>query len=92
MSRPVEHHPEHQRFQIIENGILCVLDYELNGNTMLIIHTGVPQAVGGRGIAADLTMHALDTARENGWLVRPVCSYADAYIRRHKDDYADLLA
>lgn len=91
MSRPIEHRPDQQRFQWIENGILCVLEYELSNNTMTIIHTGVPQAVGGRGIAADLTMHALDTARSQGWLVRPLCSYADAYIRRHTE-YADLLA
>ena len=34
---------------------------------------------------------ALDDARARGWKVRPLCSYADAYIRRHPE-YNDLLA
>lgn len=91
MTLPVEHNPDQLRFQWTDNGMLCVLEYELNDGIMTIYHTGVPRAVGGRGIAADLTMHALDTARANGWRVRPLCSYADAYIRRHTE-YADLLA
>jgi predicted GNAT family acetyltransferase len=47
--------------------------------------------VGGRGIAAELTKFALDTARANGWKVRPLCSYAEVYMRRHPE-YNDLRA
>jgi Predicted acetyltransferase len=57
---------------------------------MTITHTGVPSAVGGKGIAAALTQVALDTARVNGWRVVPTCSYAAVYIKRHPA-YADLL-
>lgn len=91
MSRAIEHHEARQRFECTEEGVLCVLDYQLSGTVMTITHTGVPQAVGGRGIAADLTRHALDTARSRGWKLRPVCSYAAAYIKRHPE-YQDLLA
>lgn len=91
MSRSIEHKLAKQRFEWTEDGMLSVLDYELQHGVMTITHTGVPQAVGGRGIAADLTKFALDTARAQGWTVRPQCSYAAAYIRRH-GQYADLLA
>lgn len=91
MSRAIEHNTEAQRFQYTEEGMLSVLDYTLRGGVMAITHTGVPEAVGGRGIAADLVQAALDTARENGWMVRPLCSYAAAYIRRHPEQQ-DLLA
>ncbi|MFA5489484.1 MAG: GNAT family N-acetyltransferase [Candidimonas sp.] len=91
MSRAIEHNAGQQRFEYVEDGALCVLDYELLQNVMAITHTGVPQPVGGRGIAADLARHALDTARANGWKVRPVCTYVDAYMRRHPE-YQDLLA
>jgi len=91
MSRAIEHDEARQRFECTEEGLLCVLDYRLSGTVMTITHTGVPQAVGGRGIAADLTRHALDTARGRGWKVRPVCSYAAAYIKRHPE-YQDLVA
>jgi predicted GNAT family acetyltransferase len=47
--------------------------------------------VGGRGIAAELTRHALEDARAHGWKVRPLCSYAEVYMRRHPE-YNDLRA
>lgn len=90
MTRAIEHKEDQQRFEWTEDGTLCVLDYELRGDVMTITHTGVPQAVGGRGIAADLTLHALNTARERGWKVRPVCSYAAVYIKRHRE-FQDLV-
>lgn len=90
MSRAVEHNLDQQRFEWVEDGMLSVLDYQLQNGVMAITHTGVPEAVGGRGIAADLARSALDTAREQGWMVRPLCSYVAAYIRRHKE-YEDLV-
>jgi predicted GNAT family acetyltransferase len=90
MSRAVEHNLAQQRFEWVEDGMLSVLDYQLQNGVMAITHTGVPEAVGGRGIAADLARSALDTAREQGWMVRPLCSYVAAYIRRHKE-YEDLV-
>lgn len=87
----ITHDEPQGRFQVEVDGHLCVLDYQLRDNTMIIQHTGVPDAVGGRGIAAVLTRHALNTARNRGWLVLPLCSYAVAYIARHPD-YQDLVA
>ena len=67
------------------------LDYVLRGDEMTITHPGVPPAIGGRGVAAELTRVALETARREGWKVVPVCSYAAAFIRRHPA-FSDLLA
>ena len=92
MSRSIEHNAAQQRFQWLEEGQLCVLDYELVDGVMIITHTGVPAAVGGRGIAAALAKNALDTARESGWKVRPVCSYVVAYMKRQRGAYDDLLS
>lgn len=91
MTRRIEHSSPEKRFHYTEDGQLCVLDYELIGGVMIITHTGVPGSVGGRGIAADLAREALETARENGWKVRPLCSYVDAYMRRQRGAYDDLL-
>jgi len=87
----IVHHESQGRFECHVDGHACELDYQLSGNRMVISHTGVPPQVGGRGIAAELTRQALDTARTRGWRVVPLCSYAAAYIRRHPE-YADLLA
>jgi predicted GNAT family acetyltransferase len=71
------------RFETTVEGALCVLDYSLADGVLTIDHVGVPDAVGGRGIAAALTQAALDTARREGWRVVPNCGYAAAWIDRH---------
>ncbi|NYT59158.1 N-acetyltransferase [Alcaligenaceae bacterium] len=91
MSRAIQHNQAEKRFEWIEDGVASEMVYELQNGVMSILHTGVPEAVGGRGIAADLAQAALNTAREQGWLVRPVCSYVDAYIRKNPE-YQPLLA
>ncbi|MEP7042127.1 MAG: GNAT family N-acetyltransferase [Dokdonella sp.] len=78
------------RFETTVDGVLCVLEYRLLDNLFTINHTGVPDAVGGRGIAAVLTQAALDTARHEGWRVRPNCAYSIAYIEKHPQ-YRDLV-
>ncbi len=82
---------QRSRYTATVDGVLCVLDYQLQGDVMTITHTGVPSQVGGRGIAAELTRHALEDARAHGWKVRPLCSYADVYTRR-PPEYNDRLA
>ena len=79
-----------QRFETTVDGQLCVLDYHIHGQTLQLDHAGVPRAVGGRGIAAALTKHALDSARTRGMDVVPNCAYVAAWIRRHPA-YADLV-
>lgn len=91
MSRAIENNTTQQRFEWSEDGMLCVLDYQLQNGVMALTHTGVPEAAAGRGIASDLTQCALDTAARQGLKVRALCSYAAAYIRRHPE-YEHLLA
>lgn len=90
MTIEVAHDAVARRFQVVADGVVCVLDYRLRDGVMTITHTGVPEAVGGRGIAAALVREALDTARGEGWRVVPACSYAAAWIAHHPD-YVDLV-
>lgn len=90
MSLEINQDHQHNRFIAQVDGHRCVVDYLLNDGVMKIIHTGVPDAVGGRGIAAEMTKFALDTARRDGLKVVPICSYTVAYVRRHPE-YSDIL-
>ncbi len=92
MKTPViQHLLERQRFLVCVDGHTAVLDYQLRGQAMAITHTGVPPAIANRGIAAQLTVAALDYAAAQQLQVRPLCSYAATYIRRHPQ-YHGLLA
>jgi predicted GNAT family acetyltransferase len=86
----VVHNAVASRFETVVDGMLCVLEYRLHDRVMTITHTGVPEAVGGRGIASALATAAFDTARREHWRVVPACSYALVWIERHPE-YADLV-
>ena len=85
MTVAVTHNAARQRFEATVDGQLCVADYQLRGNVMWMTHTGVPTAVGGRGIAAELVRVALAWAEEKGYTVEPSCSYVGVYMRRHPE-------
>ena len=87
----VHHDPDARRLHTRVEGHEAELRYSLRGGRMVIDHTGVPDAIGGRGIAGILVKAALDLARARGWRVVPACSYSAAYVQRHPE-YADLIA
>lgn len=91
MTPDVRHDAGAHRFEILVDGSLCELDYALADGVMTITHTGVPEAVGGRGLAGALVRAAMDSAREQGWKVVPACSYASVWMQRHPE-YDDLRA
>jgi len=82
----VNHDPGARQFTTEVEGSRAHLDYTLTGSVMTITHTRVPEAIGGRGIAAELMRAALGAARASGWSVRAACSYAAAYLARHPQE------
>ena len=48
-------------------------------------HTLVPPVIGGRGVAARLVEALVADAQEQGFMVRPVCSYVAAAFDRHPE-------
>lgn len=79
------------QFEIRVDGRLALLAYRVHGESILFSHTEVPRAIGGRGLAATLTEHALAYAKTNGLAVMPVCPYVAQYIRDHTAEYAALV-
>ena len=71
------------RFVLTVDGTDAVLDYHRDGNVMVITHTGVPSEIGGRGIAGQLVEAAFQHASQHKWKVRPECSYAAGWAKRH---------
>jgi uncharacterized protein len=89
MSFVIHHDRAAHRFETQVDGVHCELDYTLVAGVLTITHTGVPDEVGGRGIASALVKTAMDAARAEGWKVVPACSYASVWIMRHPE-YQDL--
>ncbi len=53
-------------------------------------HTGVPDAMGGKGVAKALLEFMLNDARENGFRIIPLCPYVRAQYARHPE-WADVF-
>jgi predicted GNAT family acetyltransferase len=81
----IRHNETAQRFEARVDGWLCRADYRRIDAVLHLVHTEVPPALEGRGIAAQLVKAALDFAEAQGLKVRPRCSYVLAYLRRHPE-------
>ena len=69
---------------------LALIAYEMDGNTMSILHTEVPEEVEGHGVASQLAKFALDYARKEQLKVKVYCSFVKVFLRRHPE-YQDLI-
>jgi predicted GNAT family acetyltransferase len=85
----IRHDRSAREFSTDVDGHRAVLNYNYADHVMTIVHTGVPEAIAGRGVAQELMRAALNAARAEGWKVSPKCSYAAAFMLRHTE-YADL--
>ncbi|TQS30377.1 GNAT family N-acetyltransferase [Microbispora sp. KK1-11] len=88
----VADNPEASRFEITVDGALAgFADYRLNGPRISFTHTEIDPAFEGRGLGSTLVRAALDAARDAGLSVLPFCPFVQRYIKRHPDDYLDLV-
>jgi uncharacterized protein len=78
------------RFEIEDHGQIAYLEYNLTGNVLQLLHTEVPQALQGKGVASELAKSALDWARDHGKRVDVICEFVGAYVKSHPE-YADLV-
>jgi predicted GNAT family acetyltransferase len=86
----VTHNIEKKRFEMTVDSHLAVLNYLRMGQIITFTHTGVPTAIGNRGLGSKLVETGLNYARENGLKVRSTCWFVSKYIRRNPE-YQDLL-
>jgi len=85
------HDIQKQKFYVVVDGLESHLEYVKMENVLNLIHTYVPDALRGKGIAGEVVKAALTYAEENELKIIPSCSYVSAYIQRHKE-YEDLVA
>jgi predicted GNAT family acetyltransferase len=79
------------RFELIENGLTAWADYRRQDDRLVIPHVEAHPDLRGTGAAGRVMEGVLKIARRDGLKVVPLCGYAAAYIRRHKE-HQDLLA
>ena len=84
--------PEKGRFEVrLDDRVVGLASYHVDGSTMTLPHTEVDPSVGGRGIGSTLVAGVLAAARERGLTVLPYCSFVRHYIQQHPEE-VDLVA
>jgi predicted GNAT family acetyltransferase len=78
------------RFEVAHDGFTGDLTYSLEGDTITLIHTGVPEEMSGHGYAGQLVQAAVDRARRDKLTIIPVCPYARRWLRKNVDDLGDV--
>jgi predicted GNAT family acetyltransferase len=86
----VIHNTQTSRFEIEVEGVTAVLEYSLKDKTIVFTHTGVPDAIGGRGVGSKLAHAGLEYARQQELRVIPLCWFVAGFIERHPE-YQELL-
>ncbi len=75
-------------FVIRQGGTEAELRYAVEGDRMILVHTGVPDAWSGHGIGGRLVRAALARAQANDLTVVPWCPYARHWLQEHPDEAA----
>lgn len=87
----IRDNPEKHRFEAdLGDGSLAIAEYNLVHGKIAFTHTEVPKAHEGQGIGSALIRYALNSARERGLQVIPICPFFASYIKKHPE-VQDLL-
>jgi predicted GNAT family acetyltransferase len=83
--------PSRGRWTANVDGHEAEMTYSRASPTLIIIdHTGVPDALRGRGVGQALVLRAVEDARREGFKILPLCPFAKSQFERHPD-WADVL-
>lgn len=82
---------EGKQFELHVNGGFAFVEYYREGEKIFLTHTETPEALRGKGIAAELIKRTLQCAKDNVLTVVPLCSYVAHYINEHPE-WNDILS
>ena len=91
LDTPVTDNAKAQRFELVEDGHTAFADYIRQDDKLVIPHVEAPTVLRGHGTAGRLMEGVVVHARAEGLKIVPICSYAAAWLQRHRE-YADLVA
>lgn len=78
------------QFELDVNGQLAFATYERRGPVLVVKYVEAAPPLRGTGAADKLMRGVAEAARTEGRKIKPLCGYAWAWLRRHKQ-YRDLL-
>jgi predicted GNAT family acetyltransferase len=74
------------RLEISADLQLAELQYRTRAGRLILVHTEVPEALGGRGLGGELVRAAIRKATAEGMTVVPLCPFARSWLERHPEE------
>ncbi|WP_432513279.1 GNAT family N-acetyltransferase [Kineococcus sp. SYSU DK001] len=75
----------------LDGRVVALADYVPRDGAIAMVHTEVDPAHEHQGLATKVVDAALLDARARGLKVVPACSFVRLHLRRHAEEYADVL-
>lgn len=82
---------DESQFELRLEDQAATLEFFREGEKIYLIHTETPEALRGKGVAADLVKRTLQCCRDNGFIVVPQCSYVAHYVDNNPE-WRDILS
>ena len=76
------------RFELVVDGHLAELVYRREADRLVLVHTGVPDDLEGRGLGGRLVRAARAAAAADGSTIVPSCPFARGWLEKHPDEAA----
>lgn len=88
----IDDNPADQRYEALIDGQLAgFIQYQLRDDVITMYHTEVDPAYGGQGVGGELAKVALDDVKQRGLGLAPLCPFIANFVRRHPDEYMDMV-
>jgi predicted GNAT family acetyltransferase len=87
----VHDNPARHRFEMVEQGQTVFADYRRDGSRLIIDHVEAPVSLRGTGAAGRFMEGLVAAAKAEGSTIVPICSYAVAWLRTHRDLAAGVV-
>lgn len=82
---PLIQNEAQQQFELHIDGQIALVAYMEKDNKYALVHTEVPEALEGRGIASILVTKVLTLIESQGRKIIPLCPYVKSFLQRHPE-------
>jgi predicted GNAT family acetyltransferase len=76
---------ELNRFELEVEGSTAFIEYKRSGDWLFLIHTEVPGAIEGKGVASAIVQKTLQYAKDNNYRIVPICPYVQSFLKKHPE-------
>lgn len=78
--------PAEDRFVVRTQGAEAELVYRVSDDRLFLLHTEVPESLGGRGIGGQLVRASVRRAEGDHLTIVPWCPFARRWLKEHPDE------